>query len=355
MSPNPAARRSCLGLLVLVLSLPSLGLAKKDMKKGGDFDLSGMIRPELLNSPNDPTLRFPVMPSEGSIFGLTYGWLDISNSAIRYTAVEPEGKSSRSFEASRLGVTEIRLEKGWLSFKTEKKRPELTYLPQDLWGTVHAGPGMSSVANRQSLGTQSIYKTLLNFDRVVALLSAAASPSSTTKPGAPGQAAKATAPPAIVLSSPPGSDESQSIEWHDATLVIRGVAMDSTGIPVVRINGMAANMRAQTAQAAEFWSDPLTLQMGNNTIQIVAANSSQLESTRVLYVNYKPGKAPLNTKGLDKQNILALLQGGVPAARIVDLVSERGIKFSPSASDLKEIRSAGGTDALIQAIQQANH
>ena len=61
----------------------------------------------------------------------------------------------------------------------------------------------------------------------------------------------------------------------------------------------------------------------------------------------------MNAKALDKQNILALLQGGVPPARIIDLINERGLKFPPSASDLKDIRSAGGTDELIQAIQQA--
>jgi hypothetical protein len=37
----------------------------------------------------------------------------------------------------------------------------------------------------------------------------------------------------------------------------------------------------------------------------------------------------------------------------VDLIKDRGIKFSPSADDLNEIRGAGGTDELIQALQQA--
>jgi hypothetical protein len=143
------------------------------------------------------------------------------------------------------------------------------------------------------------------------------------------------------------------LDWQDSTVIIRGVAMDNAGIPVVRINGIAANMRPQTAQAVEFWSDPLTLQPGNNTIQIVAVNSAQLEATRVLTLNYKPKTAAANTKGLDKAEIISLLQGGVPPARITDLVRQRGVKFSPSAGDLKAIRTAGGTDELIQAIQAA--
>jgi hypothetical protein len=358
MSANPASWggwRKVL-LLVLFLSVPWVGLAKTK-SKGGDFDLSGIVRPDLVNAPSDPTLRFPVMPTGGSIFGVTYGWLDISNSTIRYTVVQPKNKSDHSFEVSRLGVTDIRLSNGWLTFSSSKKRETLTYLPQDRWGTVHTGPGMNAASNRESLGTSSIYKTLLNFDRVMAMVSPPPPPPAPVvvqriEP-APAHKSAPPSPPAIVLSSPAGAGESQPLAWQDSTVVIRGVAMDSTGIPVVMINGSPANMRPQTTQAAEFWSDPLTLQAGSNTIQIVAANSANVQAKLVLTVNYKPKTAPVNTKGLDKQDIVGLLQGGVPPARIVDLINQRGIKFSPSADDLNEIRAAGGTDELIQAIQQA--
>jgi hypothetical protein len=56
---------------------------------------------------------------------------------------------------------------------------------------------------------------------------------------------------------------------------------------------------------------------------------------------------------LAKAEIVSLLQGAVPAARVAAIVKERGIKFTPTADDLKEIRDAGGDDELIQAIQQA--
>jgi hypothetical protein len=70
-------------------------------------------------------------------------------------------------------------------------------------------------------------------------------------------------------------------------------------------------------------------------------------------VHYKPKTAPVNTPALDRLEIEGLLQGGVPPAHIVDLIKERGIKFSPSADDLNALRAAGATDDLIEAIQQA--
>jgi hypothetical protein len=162
-----------------------------------------------------------------------------------------------------------------------------------------------------------------------------------------------TSPPAIVLSSPPGAEQGQNVEVNEPSVVIRGVAMDSTGIPVVSINGSPVNMRPQTTQAAEFWSDPLTLKDGTNPIRVVASNSAHIQSTVDLTVSYKPKAAPVNPKALDLSEIVGLLQGGVPPERIAGLVKERGVKFSPSPDDVNAIRAAGGTDDLIQAIQQA--
>src|ERR1039457_5999147 len=99
MSPNfnSWCGRHKLLFLFLLLSVPALALSRKDTRKGGDFDLSGILRPDLVNAPGDPTLRFPVMTAGGSVFSITYGWLDISNNSIRYTVVQPTSKSGHSF------------------------------------------------------------------------------------------------------------------------------------------------------------------------------------------------------------------------------------------------------------------
>jgi hypothetical protein len=343
-------------LLFLFLGLPSWGLAKT--KKVDDSDISSIVRPQLVNAQTDPTLRFPIMNTGGSVFSITYGWLDISNSTVRYTVVQPTSKSGHSFEAPRFQIEDLRLSRECLMFKASKKGKVLIYLPPDRWGSVHSGPGMGAAANRESLGTSSIYKTLLNFDRVLALVTPPAPPPAPViaQPVTPAPAPKPVAPPsppAILLSSPAGAGENQTVEWDQTTVVIRGVAMDSTGIPVVRINESPANMRPHSAQAAEFWSDPLPLRAGNNPIRIVASNSAHVETTFNLTVHYQPKAAPVNPRGLSRDEIVNLLQGGVPPTRIADLVKDRGVKFSPSADDLNVIRAAGGTDDLIEAIQQA--
>jgi hypothetical protein len=353
-------------LLLLILSVPRVGVAKtKNSVKGGDFDLTGIVRPELVNAPADPALRYPIMTGGGGIFGVTYGWLDISNNTIRYTVAQPAGKSSHSFEVSRFGITDLRLANAWLIFRSDGRSHTLTYLSPDRWGSVHTAPGMSSAANRETLGTSSIYKTLLNFDRVMAMVNPPSPPPSpvVVQPVAPTPPPKPAAPaaaPAIVLSSPPGARDNQTLEWTESTLVIRGAAMDSSGIPVVKINGSPANMRPQTTQAAEFWSDPIALREGNNSIQIVASNSAHMETDLALTIHYKPQPAtehpkpaPENTRALDRAEIISLLQGGVAPAHIIDLIRERGIKFTPNDDDVKAFRAAGGTDDLIEVLQQA--
>jgi hypothetical protein len=145
------------------------------------------------------------------------------------------------------------------------------------------------------------------------------------------------------------------VETDESPVVIKGVAMDRAGIPVVTINGQAANMRPQTTQAAEFWSDPVSLQPGGNRIQVTASNSAQLEANVVFLIHYTPKAAPVqvNPRALGKQEIIALLQGGVSNARIVEIVKDRGVKFTPTPDDISAIRAEGGNDELIEAIQQA--
>ncbi|HTS68266.1 MAG TPA: hypothetical protein VMO17_04725 [Terriglobia bacterium] len=360
MNLNPRWRwvwRAGAVLLILFLSQSAPGASKtKGAKGGGGSDLSYIIRPELVNAQTNPTLRFPIMSAGGSVFSITYGFLDISESTVRYTVVQPGSKSSHSFQAPRNSLNNIRFGREWLTFKAPKQTKTLIYLPQDRWGSVHTGPGMGAAASRESLGTSSIYKTLLNFEGVLALVKPPPPPAPVVAPPvapAPTPKPPPPSPPALVLSSPPAAGTNQPVEVEEPTVTIRGVAMDRTGIPVVKINGSPVSMRPQTSEAAEFWSEPIRLQSGDNPIHVVASNSAQMETRLDLVVRYKPKAVPVNPQALGKEDILSLLQGGVPPTHIADVIKQRGIKFSPSADDVKVIREAGGTDELIDAIQQA--
>jgi len=362
MSPNHELwrrGRSAL-LLFLVVGMTSAAtagqLARKRSKTGGDFNTDTYTRPQLLNADSDPTLRYPILSMPGSVFSITYGWLDITRNSVRYQVGQPQSKSQNSFEVPRNEIGNLRFTYNYLMFRNPKKRQMIFYLPQSQWGSVHTGPGVASAAGRGTDGTVSIYQALRDFDHVLALVRppALAPPPVAVQPVvSPPPEPKPAAPPAIVLASPSGAGANQVVETDESRLVIRGVAMDSTGIPVVTINGSPANMRPQNAQAADFWSDPLTLQPGGNRIQITATNSAHAEAKLVFLVHYTPKAAPPNPRALDKQDIISLLQGGVPNARIVEIIKDRGLKFSPTAGDLNDLRGEGGNDELIQAIQQA--
>jgi hypothetical protein len=159
--------------------------------------------------------------------------------------------------------------------------------------------------------------------------------------------------PVIVLASPSGVSPNQTVEANESPLVIRGLATDSTGILIVTINGSAANMRPQSAQAAEFWSDPLPLQPGENQFHISATNAAHVEAKLEITIHYTAKAPPLNSRALSKQEIVSLLQGGVPNVRVEQLVKERGIKFAPTTDDLNDVAAVGGNEELLQTIQQA--
>jgi hypothetical protein len=345
-------------LIISAISAEAAQFARKSSRRNQEVDVEDALKPQLLNADTNPTLRYPIGSISGwSVRSLSYGWLDVSRDRIHYSVVQPTGKMDEGFDVSTGEISEVRIDQMYLQFHRDKRKFVIFYLPQDHWGSLHSGPGTMAAASRGSLGTGSMYQAIKNFDRVLALVKPPApppaapqpvvSPPPEPKPAAP------PAPPAIVLATPSGAGANQVVETDESPLIIRGVAMDSASIPAVSINGSPANMRPQNTQAADFWSDPLTLQPGGNRMEITATNSAHAQAKLVFIVHYTPKAAPANPRALDKQDIISLLQGGVPNARVAEIVKDRGLKFSPGPDDLNDIRAAGGNDDLIQAVQQA--
>jgi len=319
-------------------------------------------KPELLNADTNPTLRYPVAASVyQSVYAgyLAYGWFEVTRTGIHFSVVEPVKRSAEGFYLPtwQLKRAEIN-ESTELAVSTDGTSWHcLFYLPRDRWSTFRKNGEAREAAVAGAMGTASMLDALKDFDRVLAMLKPPAPAPTVAPPVAPPKQepnpAAPPAPPVIVLASPPGAGPNQTIETNQASLVVRGIATDSTGFPIVKINGVTANMRPQNTQTAEFWTDPMPMKPGDNPFQISASNSAHVETTVAFKVHYTPEAAPVNPRALDKADIISLLAGAVPSPRVAEIVKERGIKFSPTADDLNEIRAAGGTDELIQAIQKA--
>jgi hypothetical protein len=356
-----------------------------------------------------------------SVFSASYGWFDISKSGIRYTPIEPASKKDEGFESPADEISDIQLKYAYLYFRTGKKKRTVFYVSQDRWGSIHSGPGAMQIAATGAPGTSSMMQAMRDFDRVLAAvkpppppepqvtfqaepgtiekghsialvwtsinassvmlepgdksmptqgtlsLTPAESTTYTLVAKGPGGTKSASAavtvtqpaaaaPPTIILVEPSAS-EGQTLEVSNPTLRIRGVAMDSTGIPIVSINGSPANMKPQNTQAAEFWSDPLTLQAGENKFEIVAMNREQVRAKMTFVVQYSPPAPPQapapDPRALGKADILDLLKNFVPSSRVTELVKQYGLKFSPTEDDLKDIHDAGGDNDLINAIRDS--
>jgi len=341
---------------------------------------------------------------------------------VQYLVAPASAVGSEGFDASLNEIKAIGFTKGSiLQIAFAKRAPLLIYLPQGQWETVGKPRQFEEAAQLNLAGTKGIQRAMQNFDSVLAEVKPPplevnlhAEPSSVEKgrsvalvwnssnatsldlePGvgrvaaaggislapqdstnytltATGPAGTKTASvfvtvtqpapaslPTIVLIEPSAAGEGQTVEVASSPLIIRGVVMDASGIPVVTVNGMSVTMRPTSAQAAQFRSDPITLQPGENRFEVSAVNSAHGQA-KVVFVAHltssspkAPPAEPNNPKGLAKAEILSLLQGDVPSARVAELVKERGIKFVPTPDDVKEIRGAGGGDDLIDVINQA--
>ena len=396
---------------------------RRSKKGAVDEETGEIAKPQLLNpDSSNPVLRYPAASFSGwSVKSTSYGWFDVTRDAIRYTVVQPKGKLDESFESGKSELSEIEIKYAYLYFKANDKKHMVFYLPEESWSSIHSGPGAMAAAGRGGMGTSSMLQAVRNFDRVLAqvkpppppgpevtltanpasvehghaltlvwasqnatslridpdvgAVEAAGSRSVTPQQATtytltaqgPGGAKTAVAhvevtqatPPTLVLVEPSVGTTGQTIEVATAAFKIRGVAMDNAGIPVVSINGNPTSLRPQSAQAAEFFSDALTLHEGENRFEIVATNRAQAQAKLTFVARYTPPPPPPppapepNPKAFSKAGILDLLNNFVPSSRVADLVKQYGLKFNPSEEDLQEIRNAGGKDDLIGALREA--
>ncbi|MCI0353966.1 MAG: hypothetical protein L0099_02850 [Acidobacteria bacterium] len=77
------------------------------------------------------------------------------------------------------------------------------------------------------------------------------------------------------------------------------------------------------------------------------------ERTGETYVAMKALSPGARGGGLLLEDVLDMLEGDVPPARVAVLVKEKGVSFALTGAAEKRIRNAGGDDALLLAIARA--
>jgi len=321
---------------------------------------------QLLNADANPTIRIPVSHSSLNWtlikprIKASYGWLEIDRGNLRYQMSRPSRATKepdQGFAYGRAEISDLKMEYGAAQFRAAGLRHFLGYSPQAHWDAVDSSA--ASVAQADGVYTPFILQALQSFDSVVANLKARQQRVATPPvviPPAPQPAPQPVAPPnppTVVVMSPSGTSDNQTIEVKEPTLTIRGVAMDDAGLPTIAINGAAAALRPKNDKVAEFWSDPINLKPGANRFEIVATSPAKATARFQFVAQFAPPATPVNPRALGKDDIISLLKGGVPDSHVSGLVKDRGIKFTPTTADLDEIRAAGAGDELIQAIKQA--
>ncbi len=150
----------------------------------------------------------------------------------------------------------------------------------------------------------------------------------------------AAGPPTILLVNPSVSNSGDTIDVVTPTITIRGVVTDLAGLPAVTINGAPAALLASGPYSAEFNSEPLRLQTGDNHFEVVATNAANLQTKITFVVLYDskdqqatPATSQPFPKGLGKPDIISLLKGGVPSAPRPSKVAPKLCKKGGTLSD----------------------
>jgi tetratricopeptide (TPR) repeat protein len=129
-------------------------------------------------------------------------------------------------------------------------------------------------------------------------------------------------------------------------------------VKAVRINGLST---AELVQQIE--TRGVAFQMTADAEQELRQAGARPEVIEAARANFRTASV-VNTAGkgkssvparqpLSKGEIVTMLQGGTPSARVEQFVEARGVNFQSNAAIAQEIKRAGGTNSLVGAITAA--
>ncbi len=337
----------------------------------------------------EPALRFMVMHVHR---GDCAGYLYVTRTRIAYDPVFSPDYRQDGFNLPRGQYREAKVEKkGNIKIQTAYRKFNL-YALYERGTRRYLGYGKSSRALTTLLGTAftNFENAMAGFNRETAGLQVPAAPVAAAPPQS---AAQPGGGPKVRIMDPAITDPSQPVEVSLASVALRGAALDPKGVLSVVVNGREAELRsAGDIRAVEFSLKDLTVKEGLNRVEVVATNvdnqTTKLEvllwgnsaaapaappnpapaspaaatvpptTTPTTPVEVAPEEPPVPIEStedvpLRKDEILQMLQSGLPSEQVADLVKESGIDFDPTEDYFRSLREAGGDDELIQALRKA--
>lgn len=85
---------------------------------------------------------------------------------------------------------------------------------------------------------------------------------------------------------------------------------------------------------------------------LIAVLSTAFLASLILMAGRTP--AAQNDKPLNEQEVIELLEGGVPSTRVSEIVDDRGVDFNFTPQIEQKVRDAGGADDVVAALKRAS-
>jgi hypothetical protein len=308
--------KTALTALALLLLVPLLAAqanpapqpAAPALPSAADFPHGFESNPYLVAGGDNPIVGFNV--AHAHMLDVCSGLLFISRDSIRYVVLQPSG-GEHSFQYPRAELTTARPWQPLIPIS-----PTLTHATELKFGgrTYHfymLRPGaMLSPGRGDFVPTGEIVDTINGFDAAVARLKP-------PPPPAP------PAPPAITLVEPAGAEESRPVE-AGASLRVRGIVTQPSGIALVTVNGQPATLKILSPQTSEFLLPALAVAPGSTSVLVLATSTDKAEAHLVFSVMRPEVKVTAPAPGAQSTEATIAVRGVATGFRELERVEVAG-------------------------------
>ena len=312
--------KTALTALALLLLLPLLAAqtnpapaAPARPPSAADFPNGFESSPYLVSGGDHPVIGLNVGHVHTMYSEYCWGVLLISRDSIRYVVLQPEGFQQDAFQYARSDLVVARHWNNFLSLVRERKNAsEIRFNAGRNYHFVmlRAGALKGSPTLADIVPSGDIENSINNFDQVVARLKP-------PPPPAP------PAPPAITLVEPAGAEESKPVE-AGATLKVRGIATQPSGIALVTVNGQPATLKILSPQTSEFLLPSLPVAPGTTSVLVLATSTDKAEAHLVFSVVRPEVKVTSPAPGAQSTEATVSVRGVATGFRELERVEVAG-------------------------------